>query len=245
MISSGVMPWDFALILLFLAAAVPFLGRHRIRQLMRLPETTKADRLALYRSTVVSQWIAAAVVFWRARARGLTPSTLALAIPNVPLVLTTAALLSGLIFANQLVSLRRLERHPGESRAILPPFALKIFPRDATERLAFLGVVLTVSLCEELIFRGFAQRVLENAFGGAVLVGIFSSAALFAVAHLYQGRRGLLATLVVGLIFAFVRSWTGSLVAPVAAHFTADLTAGLLAPARFGLLPTTADKIGR
>jgi len=52
------------------------------------------------------------------------------------------------------------------------------------------------------------------------------------LAHLYQGRRGILTTFVVGLLFAAIRSWTGSLLAPFGAHFLADLTAGFLAPPR-------------
>ncbi|MGA8014164.1 MAG: CPBP family intramembrane glutamic endopeptidase, partial [Candidatus Acidiferrales bacterium] len=51
-------------------------------------------------------------------------------------------------------------------------------------------------------------------------------------AHLYQGRRGVITTFVVGLLFSLVRSWTGSLLAPLVAHFVADITAGLLAPPR-------------
>jgi uncharacterized protein len=229
------MPWDFALILLLLATAVPFLGLRRIRQLMRLPETTKAERLALYRSTVTFQWAAAAVIFWRAAAHRVTSLSLGLAIPNIPSVLIISLALSALVFANQLVSLRRLALEPADSRTMLRQIVLKVFPQDSSERLRFLGVVLTVSICEEFIFRGFAQHVLEVALRGSVLAGIFCSAVLFAVAHLYQGPRGLIATLIVGIVFASVRSWTGSLLPPMIAHFTADLTAGFLAPSRLAL----------
>lgn len=228
------MPWDFALILLFLAIAVPLLGRHRIQQLIRTPQTTKADRLSLYASTIAFQWIIAAVIFWRAVAHRVTASTLGLALPNPLLVATLSLAMSVLVLGSQLLSLRRLQLEPAETRGILPELALKLFPQDHSERLVFFAVVVTVSICEELIFRGFAQRILQEALGGSVLVGIFGSAVLFAVAHLYQGRRGLLATLVVGVLFASVRSWTGSLVAPMAAHFTADLAAGFLLPSRLG-----------
>jgi membrane protease YdiL (CAAX protease family) len=233
------MPWDFALILAFLAIAVPLLGRYRVRQLIRARETTKAERLALYRSTVVFQWLIAGVIFWRARAHGVAAASLGLAIPSVTAVVALSILLSGLIFANQLLSLRRLAQEAANGQAILAQLARKIFPRDDRERLAFFGVVLTVSICEEFIFRGFAQQVFTEA---GVASGIIGSAVLFAIAHLYQGRRGLFATLVVGLLFAAVRSWTGSLVAPMAAHFTADLTAGFLAPSRLGASQAAYDE---
>jgi len=236
------MPWDFALIFAFLAIAVPLLGRYRVRQLLRAPETTKAERLALYRSTVIFQWLIAGVIFWRARVHGLAAPSLGLAVPSAAAVLALSILLSGLVLINQLLSLRRLAQEAANAQAILPQLARKVFPHDDHERLVFLAVVLTVSICEEFIFRGFAQQVFTEISGGSIALGIIGSAVLFAVAHLYQGRRGLIATLVVGTVFAAVRSSTGSLIAPMAAHFTADLTAGFLAPSRLGALSPVRDE---
>lgn len=232
------MHWDFALILLVFATAVPLLGRRRIRQLVAMPETTKRDRLALYASTVAFQWLAAAVVLWRARAHQIVLARLGLAMPKPALTAIVSILLAALVLGNQLFSLRQLATHPEEARGIVPQLALKIFPQDRVERLAFLAVVATVAFCEELIYRGFVQRVLLEWSGGLVLAGILGSAAMFAVAHLYQGRRGLITTLVVGLLFASIRAWTGSLLAPLIAHFIADITAGFLAPARLRLAMT-------
>jgi uncharacterized protein len=227
------MPWDFAAILLFLAVAVPLVGRQRVRQLMRMPETTKTDRLTLYASTVSFQWLAAAVVVWRSDAHRIALASLGLAIPNAGHVALASILLAALVLANQLFSLHHLAQLPVKAQGILPQLARKVFPQDNFERLAFLAVVVTVAICEELIFRGFAQQILQNSTGGSLLAGIFGSSLLFALAHLYQGRRGLVTTFVVGMLFASARSWTGSLIAPMAAHFSADLTAGFLAPARF------------
>ena len=226
------MHWDFALILLFFATAVPLLGRRRVQQLMRMPETTKRDRLTLYASTVVFQWFAVAIIFWRVSAHGIALSDLGLAIPRPIVTAIATVALAGLVLANQLVSLRRITTHPETVRGVLPQLALKVFPQDSSERLAFFAVVLTVAVCEEVIFRGFAQRVFNSWSGGAILAGIVGSAALFGLAHLYQGRRGLMATFVVGVLFSSVRWWTGSLLAPLVAHFIADITAGFLAPDR-------------
>jgi len=226
------MHWDFALILIFLGTAVPWLGRRRIRLLMQAPETTRADRLTLYASTIVFQWIAAAVVLLRTGAHHILIFQLGMAIPNASLTLVVSIVLCALIFANQIISLWRLAHRLSETQGVLPQLALKIFPQDAIERLAFLAVVVTVAACEELIYRGFVQRVFEDWSGGFVLAGILGSAALFAIAHLYQGRRGLISTLVVGLLFSAIRAWTGSLVPSLLAHFIADFMAGFLAPWR-------------
>jgi uncharacterized protein len=232
MFSSDVMHWDFALILVFFATAVPLLGRRRIRQLMRMPETTKRNRLTLYASTIAFQWLAVAVVLWRTSAYQIPFTRLGIAVPRPALTAIVSIALAAIVLANQLFSLRHLATHPAEAKGVLPQLALKIFPRDSVERLAFLVVVVTVAVCEELIYRGFVQRAFEDWSGGMILAGILGSAVMFGLAHLYQGPRGLITTFVVGLLFAAIRWWTGSLLAPLIAHFVADITAGLLAPSR-------------
>jgi uncharacterized protein len=226
------MHWDFAVILLFFATVVPILGRRRIQQLTRMPATTKFDRLRLYGSTVLFQWMAAAIVLWRAHAHQLSSRALAIAIPTPLLSATSAVLLGALVLANQLLSIRRFANHPEEIRGILPQLAVKIFPQDNIERLGFFALVVTVAICEEVIFRGFAQEVFQSWAHDLAVVGVIGSAMLFALAHLYQGKRGLISTLVVGLVLSGVRLLTGSLMAPMVAHFVADLSAGMLIPKR-------------
>jgi uncharacterized protein len=226
------MHWDFALILLFLGVAVPVLGRRRVRQLMQMPSTTKMDRISLYASTLAFQWIAAGVILWRANAQQIHASQLGLAIPNVALAVSVTVVLSALILLNQIFGLRRLVAQPAKVQGILPQLALKLFPQDDVERLAFFALVTTVALCEELIYRGFVQRVFQDWSRDSVVAAVVGSAVFFALAHLYQGRRGLISTLTIGLLFSAVRAWTGSILPCVVAHFVADITVGMLAPGR-------------
>ena len=226
------MRWDFALILLFLSVAVPLLGRRRVGHLMRLAATTKRDRLTLYASTVAFQWSATAVMVWRAWVHGISLARLGLGIPRPMPTLIVTVLLAALVLGNQLVGLRRLRMHPESVQGLLAQVALKVFPQDSLERLAFLAVVVTVAVCEEIIYRGFVQRVFQDWDHGIVLTGIAGSAVMFGLAHLYQGPRGVATTCGVGILFSAIRAWTGSLAAPLVAHFIADITAGMLAPAR-------------
>lgn len=226
------MYWDFALIVIFFGVAVPLLGRYRIRRLLAAPETTKRDRLRLYASTITFQWIAVAVIVWRTKIHGISMADLGLAVPNPALAVIVSICLAGLVLANQLVALKRLSIYPEEAHGRLQQVAVRIFPKGNSERYVYVVLVTTVALCEEFIFRGFFQRIFENWTGGMVLAGIVCSAALFAVSHLYQGRRGVIVTCVVGIIFSAVRAWTGSLVPCASAHFCADLIVGLMAPAR-------------
>lgn len=221
--------WDLALIVAFLATAVPLMGRRRIQQLMRIPHTNKAERLALYASTMAFQWLIAAIILWRITAHGIPAAGLGLQIVRPLLTSAVAAAMAVVVFANQMYSLRHLGANAADEKNVLIQLALKVFPQDATERMAFFAVVITVAFCEEWIYRGFVQRMFQD-WGSTAIAGIVGSAILFAGAHLYQGRRGLLSTFSVGLIFSIVRWWTGSLVPSVAAHFVADLTAGYLSP---------------
>lgn len=239
------MHWDFALILIFFATAVPLLGLRRIRHLMRMPETTKRNRLALYASTVAFQWFAVALICWRVQAHQIPLLDLGLGVPRPGLTAIVTILLSVLVLAYQLVSLRTISTHPELVRGMLPQIALKIFPQDSTERLAFFAVVLTVAICEEWIYRGFAQTVFQDSSGGMILAGIAGSAVLFALAHLYQGMRGVFTTFIVGVLFSLIRAWTGSLMAPLVAHFITDIVAGFLAPPRFrAALTVNAGRTG-
>lgn len=238
------MHWDFAIILIILAAAVPLLGRRRVRQLMLLPATSKSDRLVLYASTLAFQWIAVAVILWRTFAHGIRAAQLGLALLKPALTISAAIFLALLFLANQLISLRRNTLTAGDSQGLLVQLARKLFPQDNSERLAFFALVVTVAICEELIYRGFVQRVFQDWSGDNALVGIAASAVFFSLAHLYQGRRGLISTLIVGVLFSVVRDVTGSLLAPVFAHFVTDLTVGILAPVRVRKLIGSETKAG-
>lgn len=221
--------WDLAVIVAFLATIVPWMGRRRIRQLMSIPRTSKAERLALYASTTAFQWLLAAIILWRVTADGFSARQLGFEVSRPLLTGAIAIGLSAVVLANQLLSLRRLATSHTRENNIVIQLALKVFPQDAVERLAFFAVVVTVAFCEEWIYRGFVQRMF-HVWASSIVAGIVGSAILFAGAHLYQGRRGLASTFGVGLIFSAVRFWSGSLIPSIAAHFVADLTAGFLAP---------------
>lgn len=229
MLSSIIVHWDLALIMVFLATVVPWMGRRRIQQLMLIPHTGKAERLTLYASTTAFQWLIAAVILWRTTAEGIPPWRLGLQVSRPALTAALAVGLAVAILANQIVSLRRLATTPVEPQSMITQLALKVFPQDVAERLAFFAVVVTVACCEEWIYRGFVQRVFRD-WGGSAVAGIVGSAILFAAAHLYQGRRGLISTFAVGILFSSVRFWSGSLLPSIAAHFVADLTAGYWSP---------------
>lgn len=222
------LPWDFVLIFMALAIVVPWRGMVRVRMLLASPQLSLSDRISLYGATMAYQWIATAIVVWRSLARGLSPAALGLLPKNPALGITLGASIAVTLAMLQLLSLRQLARLPVEKRGHLYQIAAKLMPREMTDGLVFVALVGTVSLCEELVYRGFAFAVFRQLGGGSAALAIIGSSALFALGHIYQGRRGVANTFVLGLLLAGARSWSDSLLAPILVHLAVDLTAGLI-----------------
>jgi uncharacterized protein len=229
------MHWDYAAILLFLGVIVPLVGKWRVDRMLRREDTTSLQRIRVYGSTVIFQWSLVAFILWRTRAHHLSLAALGVAVPKPYYAAVVGVALTALMLANQLVSLRLLGKRPEDLKGKLAQVALRIFPRTVSEQVLFFGVVVTVAICEEVMFRGFVQGLFQ-ALSGYEAVAIVVSSIWFSAAHLYQGKRGLISTFVVGMLFATARAISSSLLPVVIAHFAIDLIAGYFFPGRLRLL---------
>jgi membrane protease YdiL (CAAX protease family) len=231
-VNSLFIPWDFVLILLFLGVVIPWRGAVRMKRLMSKPELTTADRLSLYGSTVVFQWLIVVIVGLRVLIRGVELEELGLAASDPWRIAWTTIALTGFLCLNQVVGLRRITKIPADKRGRLFAITEKIMPRTPKETLVYAALACTAGVSEEFLYRGFVftafVRMIVNYGPPNALAAILSSA-WFSLAHLYQGRRGIITTFVVGLIFVSVRIWTGSLIPAIAAHIGIDLVVGICA----------------
>lgn len=90
---------------------------------------------------------------------------------------------------------------------------------------------VVVALPEELFFRGCLHELLERRFpptrrwlGGGVGLALLLSSAAFALIHLPKdGDPRALATFFPGMVFGWMRSATGSILAPVIAHAASNV----------------------
>ncbi len=224
-------PWDLLLIAAVLGIVVPWRGVTRVRTLLARPQLTPADRLSMYASTIAAQWFLAGITAWRCVLHGWSLPELGLALDHPARVFVLAAAITAGLAALQLMGIRQMARMPAENAGFLQELSRKLMPQSAMEIPAFFALVCTVSLCEEFLYRGFIYDLFFRVGAGSVFIAVFCSSALFAVGHLYQGRRGIISTFLLGLILAAARAWTGSLVPGFAAHFAVDLIAGLVVPA--------------
>ncbi len=88
-------------------------------------------------------------------------------------------------------------------------------PSSAHPAVVFFAVALAPAVCEEIFFRGFLQGALARRMPPAAAV--LASAALFAVTHM--PAEIIPPIFMLGILLGTLRQVTGSLAAPMAAHF--------------------------
>jgi uncharacterized protein len=224
--------WDFALIFAALGILIPWRGSVRVNKLIARSKISAEDRLSIYASTIAFQWVLSGVIAWRSIARFLTPENLGLAMHSPGLTAVVTAGMAIALCSLQYFGIRRIASMPVEATSRMREISLRLMPRTLIEALAFSALAVTAAVCEEFIYRGFVYAVLQTTTG-SVAVAIVASSALFSLAHLYQGRKGLVSTFILGLAFAISRWATGNLVAATVTHLAVDLLAGYVAPGYF------------
>ncbi len=140
------MPWDFWLIFFALGVLLPWRGRARMKKLLAMPHVSSMERLVLYASTIAFQWLAVAVVGWRAWVHQYTTAQLGLTLHNRALLVTAGILGAALIATLQWLNLRRVGRVPLKSRGALQAIAERILPQSTVELPPYLALAVTAGL---------------------------------------------------------------------------------------------------
>jgi membrane protease YdiL (CAAX protease family) len=216
--------WDIWLIFIFLGVVVPWRGRIRLQELLARPEVSSRERISLYLSTIVYQWLAVAVAGWRAWSHGFGLKELGIATSGW-LMIAATLVGSGALGVLQWFNLRRAGRS-GPRGESLRRLGRVILPHSKRELIPFLGLAVTAGICEEFLYRGFAMLVFLR-IGWPTWLVVLASSALFGFAHLYQGRAGLVGTMILGLVFGMLRIVTGNLFPAVLCHAAVDIAAGV------------------
>lgn len=223
------MPWDFWLIFLVLGVALPWRGRMRLKKMLAAPQMTSRERLLLYGSTIAFQWIFTGFTGWRAWARGMTREDLGLVPHGGVRVLLAAIVGAAMLAAFQWLNLRRMGSSSSKAGEFMRDLAGRILPQTTRELVPYLGLAATAGLCEEFLYRGFAMAALFHV-GLSPWAVVLISSVLFGLAHLYQGRGGLVGTLLIGVVFGIARVAYDGLVPVMAWHFAIDAVAGVAGP---------------
>jgi uncharacterized protein len=103
-----------------------------------------------------------------------------------------------------------------------------MLPHRGLELTAWIALSVTAGICEETIFRGYLQRQFVALVKSAP-AGILLSAAVFGLAHAYQGFRMVVLISLYGAMFGILAYWRGSVRPGMIAHAWQDSLNGVLA----------------
>jgi hypothetical protein len=221
-----------------LLLVVPLLSLRRYRELSS-PVVTDERREALQVRSVILKWalVPPLLVIWAATDGAPVSVWGEPGRRWLGVLLVLAALASAAGVATRLRSGRERERI---STAVENVAAL--LPRTASERRVFAVAAVTAGVTEEIAYRAFLIAYLAWLLPGvgwvtaAVIAGV-----LFGAIHVYQGRKGVISTGLIGLLFGLLYADVG-LVALATVHAIIDLRV-LLLPV--GPPPVTSSASGQ
>lgn len=127
-----------------------------------------------------------------------------------------------------------LRRRKGKPPAMLGDFS-SLLPREAGEGWLAAGSAISAGITEELYFRLLLPLTIADLTGSAI-DGFAVATILFALAHRYQRWLGVLATGLVGVLFAYLYLQSGALWVAMVMHAAVDLNGLVLRPALAGML---------
>ncbi|MEJ2672007.1 MAG: CPBP family intramembrane metalloprotease, partial [Deltaproteobacteria bacterium] len=125
--------------------------------------------------------------------------------------------------------LEKFLRHVGLTAPVGTPAFLSL--HGTGEIVLGIALVVIVALAEETIFRGYLILRFQGAHTGPLAAAVLSSV-IFSLGHGYEGTAGIITVGYLGLIFALIYLWRGSLLAPVIMHFLQDFS-GIVVPVLF------------
>lgn len=203
------------------------------REVRKIEAGKPANRMALYRSTAIVEWLALAGLFiaWSLLERPL--SNLGFVMPGgsgfyagiVLLAVTCGILIRQWRTVEQLSAKERQKQITALGRLV------HFLPHSKRELRALYGVSLTAGIVEEIIYRGFFMWYL--ALSMPMWAALILSSVAFGIAHSYQGTAGVVKCGLVGLAFGGFYLLTGSIWLPMIGHFLFDALQG---PAIYRLL---------
>jgi len=213
-------------ILVFLLVVVqPLFGWWRFRKFVAkgAPVTTHR-KLRVYLVVLLTQWSLTAFCAWVMMRRQLNIADLGLLKPGPAWAWILAAVLATTLASATFVAVRAIRRGKSEVPGHMRHVA-RILPRTVMERVGFTPVAFTAGICEETLYRGFLTfafyQVVPSTIGALAL-----STVCFGIGHLYQGPRGIISTMALGLVLASIYAGTGSLWPGIALHAFVDLANG-------------------
>ncbi len=191
-------------------------------------------RILLYSGTfLVELFLVLLIWFWVRRAgismkeliggRWKTPEDFLLDVGiAIGFLVVSSLVLVGARVALGTLDLHNVSKQVEDTKRMLGP----LIPRSKLEAGLFVLLSVFAGLFEEIIFRGYFQRQF-GAMARSPIIGIIGAAALFGLAHGYQGPRMMIAIGIFGVLFGILAHLRKSLRPGMMAHAIQDAYSGL------------------
>ena len=183
-------------------------------------------RLWLWSRWMIMLWalVAAGVALWLFEARAW--GALRLVMPHGWRVWASIALVLAVAISYARTA-AKIARSKTKRIKLGNPHVEKLSPHTRSELTWWVAVSLSAGVCEEFVFRGYLIWAFQPLLGlwGAALFSVM----VFALAHAYQGGKGILATGVVGALLTVIVLVSGSLFPAIIVHALVDIGTGLVA----------------
>lgn len=213
------------ILVLLLVLVQPVLGWWRFRKFVARGGTVTTNRkLRLYFIVLLTQWSLTALCAWVMVRRRLNIADLGLLQAGPAWAWILALVLAMTLAGATVVAVRSIRAGKSEVPGHLRHIA-RILPRNVLERIGFTPVALTAGICEETLYRGFLTFAFFQAYP-SMIVALALSTVAFGIGHLYQGPRGIISTMALGLVLATIYRASGSLWPGIALHAIVDLANG-------------------
>ncbi|MGB8945452.1 MAG: CPBP family intramembrane glutamic endopeptidase [Streptomyces sp.] len=201
----------------YLLLGEPWLGRRVYASLARRRDTEPRALVGYFTFVLVFWWVLAALAMTVLLfSPAMAAADLGIALPESPL---TAVAVIAVMVVVSVVSGRKM-RALAEGGRNVPGLASiqAMLPRTRQERRLAIAVAVTDGICAELVYRGLLIAFGVGVLGLDVYVAAAFSVLAYALAGIYQGRSGVIAFGLVGVLFTGLYLASGSLLLPVAIH---------------------------
>ncbi len=211
-----------------LAIALPIESYFGYRKFVaRVRAGVPGVRLRQFRMTALVQWalVGGVVAAWIASKRSLSALGFQFPLDWRAILVTVLCVAVAYLYHAQLAALTASKGALERLAPSIEPVA-DLLPTTERERKWFYFLSFTAGICEEWLYRGFFVWYLVNAMPLYLAVAITS--ALFGLCHAYQGRKGIVKTGVVGLVFSLLYVFGRTIYPVMLLHAAIDVVGGAM-----------------
>ena len=220
----------------------PIIGYFGFQKFKKTVEESEKRRISYYVNVMTGLWVPTIFILLLIAATELTLADAGLAYPTFntdPLgawITYSAIALLLIYFASllyYLIGYRVSEKirskwNEASNKELGQSSFSVLLPVTGRERKVWNYVSITAGVTEEIIYRGFLIFAFSYLFPDmSIWAAIVLASVLFGLAHSYQGLKGVIKTMVVGIWFSILAIGLGSIVPLIILHFLIDYVAKL------------------